>query len=83
MDRGKISIVEWDEPHQNYKINPLANWSFEQVREYVDKNNVPYNELHDRGYPSLGCAPCTRAITGMGNRWSVIIMRPHCANSRS
>ncbi len=62
MDRGSIDIVEWDEPHENYKINPLANWTFEQVREYVDANSVPYNELHDRGYPSLGCAPCTRAI---------------------
>ncbi len=62
MDRGSIEIVEWDEPHGNYKINPLANWTFEQVREYVDANGVPYNELHDRGYPSLGCAPCTRAI---------------------
>jgi phosphoadenosine phosphosulfate reductase len=62
MDRGKIAIVEWDEPHQNYKVNPLANWTFEQCREYVQANNVPYNELHDKGYPSLGCAPCTRAI---------------------
>jgi len=62
MDRGSIDIVEWDEPHGNYKVNPLANWTFEQVRQYVDANNVPYNELHDRGYPSLGCAPCTRAI---------------------
>lgn len=62
MDRGSIDLVEWDEAHNNYKINPLANWTFEQVREYVDANDVPYNELHDRGYPSLGCAPCTRAI---------------------
>ena len=62
MDRGSIDIVEWDEQHGNYKVNPLANWTFEQVRDYVDANKVPYNELHDRGYPSLGCAPCTRAI---------------------
>lgn len=62
MERGGIDIVEWDEPHGNYKVNPLANWSFEDVREYVTANSVPYNELHDRGYPSLGCAPCTRAI---------------------
>ena len=62
MERGKIAIVEWDEPHQNYKINPLANWSSEQVREYVKEHNVPYNELHDKGYPSIGCAPCTRAV---------------------
>ncbi len=62
MDRGSIDIVEWDAQHGNYKINPLANWTFDQVREYVDANDVPYNELHDRGYPSLGCAPCTRAV---------------------
>ncbi|MEX0761294.1 MAG: phosphoadenylyl-sulfate reductase [Dehalococcoidia bacterium] len=62
MERGSIDIVEWDEPHQNYKVNPLANWSFDQVQEYVKSNNVPYNELHDKGYPSIGCAPCTRAI---------------------
>lgn len=62
MERGKIAIVEWDEPHANYKVNPLANWTFEQVRAYVDRHRVPYNELHDRGYPSIGCAPCTRAV---------------------
>lgn len=62
MARNQIDIIEWDEAHQNYKVNPLANWTFEQVEEYVKANNVPYNELHDRGYPSIGCAPCTRAI---------------------
>jgi phosphoadenosine phosphosulfate reductase len=62
MDRGNIAIVEWDEAHGNYKVNPLANWTFEQVRQYVDEHNVPYNELHDKGYPSIGCAPCTRAV---------------------
>ncbi|MBI4304948.1 MAG: phosphoadenylyl-sulfate reductase [Chloroflexi bacterium] len=62
MARGLIQIVEWDAPHNNYKINPLANWNFEQVREYVRDFKVPYNELHDKGYPSIGCAPCTRAI---------------------
>lgn len=62
MERGTIDIVEWDDAHENYKINPLANWTFEQVKQYVDENDVPYNELHDKGYPSIGCAPCTRAI---------------------
>jgi phosphoadenosine phosphosulfate reductase len=62
MDRGSIDIVEWDAAHGNYKINPLANWSFEQVQSFVKENEIPYNELHDKGYPSLGCAPCTRAI---------------------
>ncbi len=62
MERGQIDIVEWDEPHSNYKVNPLANWTFEQVEAYVKENGVPYNELHDNGYPSIGCDPCTRAI---------------------
>jgi phosphoadenosine phosphosulfate reductase len=62
MDRGSIDIVEWDAAHNNYKVNPLANWTFEQVQEFVKENEIPYNELHDKGYPSLGCAPCTRAI---------------------
>ena len=62
MDRGSIDIVEWDATHSNYKINPLANWTFEQVQEFVKVNEIPYNELHDQGYPSLGCAPCTRAV---------------------
>ena len=62
MERGNIGIVEWDAPHGNYKINPLANWTFEEVRQYVDEHAVPYNELHDMHYPSIGCAPCTRAV---------------------
>ena len=62
MERGEIDIVEWDEAHSNYKINPLANWTFEQVEAYVKEHDVPYNELHDNGYPSIGCDPCTRAI---------------------
>lgn len=62
MARGETRIVEWDDAHENYKINPLANWTFDQVWDYVREYNVPYNELHDRGYPSIGCAPCTRAI---------------------
>ncbi len=62
MDRGSIDIVEWDAAHDAYKINPLASWTFDQVREYVKEHEVPYNELHDNGYPSLGCDPCTRAV---------------------
>ena len=62
MEREKISIVEWSEAHKNYKVNPLANWTLEQCKEYVEQNSVPYNELHDRGFPSIGCAPCTRSV---------------------
>jgi len=62
MDRAAIAIVEWDEGHLCYKVNPLVNWSLAKVRNYVTQNSVPYNELHDYGYPSIGCAPCTRAV---------------------
>ena len=44
------------------KINPILDWTIEQVWDYVRENDVPYNELHDMGYPSIGCAPCTRAV---------------------
>jgi phosphoadenosine phosphosulfate reductase len=61
--RTAIDVVELDRSHDSIaKINPLAYWSEEQVWSYVRDNNVPYNVLHDRGYPSIGCAPCTRAI---------------------
>ena len=62
MQRGNIAIVEWEEHRANYKINPLANWTLEEVRSYVEDNAVPYNELHDKDYPSIGCAPCTRPV---------------------
>ncbi len=62
MARGEIQIVERDEAHDNFKINPLATWSFDKVKEYTDENSVPYNELHDEGWPSIGCLPCTRAV---------------------
>jgi len=55
--------VEWDEDHGGIvKINPLADWSHDQVWEYIRKNRVPYNRLHDQSYPSIGCVPCTRAV---------------------
>jgi phosphoadenosine phosphosulfate reductase len=62
MERGCIDIVEWDAAHHSYKISPLADWTFEQVQEYIAEFSVPYNELHDKGFPSLGCQPCTRAV---------------------
>ena len=62
MKRGEIDIVEKDLAHDAYKINPVANWTAEQIRQYAIDNNVPYNILHDKGFPSIGCAPCTRAV---------------------
>ncbi len=60
--RQQVELVEWDETNGLFKINPLAGWTSEQVWEYIRLHHVPYNALHDRGYPSIGCAPCTRAV---------------------
>ena len=62
MNRGDTAIVEWEHDRGMYKINPLSNWGLDQVWDYVRQNDVPYNELHDKGFPSIGCAPCTRAV---------------------
>jgi len=61
-DRQDLSVIEWDETNQIIKYNPILHWTTEQVKKYIDDNNVPYNPLHDRGFVSIGCAPCTRAI---------------------
>jgi phosphoadenosine phosphosulfate reductase len=61
-NRQKMSMIEWSEEKQLYKFNPLINWSYEEIIDYIKKNNVPYNSLHDKGFISIGCAPCTRAI---------------------
>lgn len=62
MTRAAIQKIEWDAGNQKIKLNPLADWTTEQVWRYLRLHKVPYNQLHDRGYPSIGCAPCTRAI---------------------
>jgi phosphoadenosine phosphosulfate reductase len=61
-DRNNLATVEWDEGNHIIKYNPILHWTTEQVRKYIDDNNVPYNPLHDKGFVSIGCAPCTRAI---------------------
>ena len=60
--RKNIPVVEWMEDREIYKINPLLHWSYEDVLAYLEKFQVPYNVLHDQGFVSIGCAPCTRAI---------------------
>jgi phosphoadenosine phosphosulfate reductase len=61
--RANVNKVEPDADHGNIvKLNPIADWTHNQVWEYIKKHNVPYNALHDQGYPSIGCEPCTRAI---------------------
>jgi phosphoadenosine phosphosulfate reductase len=62
VTRAEVLRVEWDESNELIKVNPLADWSTEQVWQYIREHDVPYNRLHDQGYPSIGCAPCTRAV---------------------
>lgn len=62
VTRTGNQLVEWDENNGLLKLNPLIDWSEEQVWEYIRKEGVPYNKLHDQGFPSIGCQPCTRAI---------------------
>lgn len=61
-NRQDMPMIEWDESRQLYKFNPLISWTYEQMLAYLKENRVPYNPLHDKGYISIGCAPCTRAI---------------------
>jgi phosphoadenosine phosphosulfate reductase len=60
--RHDVKVLEWDATNQIIKYNPLLYWTTEEVREHIDANNIPYNPLHDRGFVSIGCAPCTRAV---------------------
>lgn len=61
-NRHDMKNVEWDETNQIIKIHPLLNWTFEETKTYINKHNIPYNSLHDKGFVSIGCQPCTRAI---------------------
>lgn len=73
-DRAQSAIVEWDKKFNLAKISPLANWTKQDVWAYITINEVPYNPLHDKGFPSIGCWPCTRAVLGhedeRAGRWS-------------
>jgi len=60
--RAEVALQEYDAIHGLWKFNPLAEWSEAEVWSYLRSYGVPYNKLHDRGYPSIGCEPCTRAI---------------------
>ncbi|MBL3520158.1 phosphoadenylyl-sulfate reductase [Arcobacter lanthieri] len=62
ITRAAMPLVEWDSNFKVIKVNPLINWKEEDVWNYIKINKVPYNKLHDKGFPSIGCAPCTRAI---------------------
>ncbi|MES2374380.1 MAG: phosphoadenylyl-sulfate reductase [Bacteroidota bacterium] len=60
--RQGLQQLEWDSVNQIIKYHPLLYWTTDEVRAYIDQHNIPYNPLHDRGFVSIGCAPCTRAI---------------------
>lgn len=68
--RQKTRIFEWDPLNEVIKINPLAYWPNEKVWDYVEKHNLPYNPLHDQGYPSIGCVPCTSPVSGDSDKRS-------------
>lgn len=61
-DRADAPVVGWDGKFGLVKINPLVRWTAEDVRAYIDEHDVPYNPLHDQGYPSIGCQPCTTPV---------------------
>lgn len=62
VTRRQVHPVEWDEANSLLKLNPLVSWTESDVWDYVRKEAVPYNVLHDKGFPSIGCQPCTRAV---------------------
>lgn len=61
-NRRDMEQVEWDEANQIIKFHPILNWTLDKVKQYIKENNIPYNALHDKGFVSIGCSPCTRAI---------------------
>ena len=63
VTRKDMQMVEWDEGNKLIKINPLIDWTEEQIWAFIKQHHIPYNKLHDKGFPSIGCQPCTRAIT--------------------
>lgn len=61
-ERRHMQEIEWDETNNLYKMSPLYKWTLDDVEKYIKDNNVPYNTLYDKGFVSIGCAPCTRAV---------------------
>jgi phosphoadenosine phosphosulfate reductase len=62
VTRQEFELIDWDESHKVIKLLPLVDWTESQVWDYLKEKKIPYNELHDKGFPSIGCLPCTRAI---------------------
>jgi phosphoadenosine phosphosulfate reductase len=61
-NREEMHNVEWDEGNQLIKFHPIFSWTLDEVKAYIKQYNIPYNTLHDKGFPSIGCLPCTRAV---------------------
>ena len=61
-NRENMHGIEWDSQNRIIKFHPLFDWTLDQVKAYIKQKNIPYNPLHDKGFPSIGCAPCTRAV---------------------
>jgi phosphoadenosine phosphosulfate reductase len=68
--RANAPKVGWDEAHELWKANPLADWNDERCWDYIRERGLPYNELHDRGYSSIGCTHCTQPGAGREGRWT-------------
>jgi phosphoadenosine phosphosulfate reductase len=62
VGRNEMPQVEWDNANQIVKFHPILHWSFEEIKTFVNLHNIPYNPMHERGFVSIGCEPCTRAI---------------------
>jgi phosphoadenosine phosphosulfate reductase len=68
--RADARKIGWDRKHGLWKIAPLAEWTEKDVWSYIAKHDIPYNDLHDRGYASIGCTPCTKPGSGRDGRWA-------------
>ena len=68
--RAEAAKLERDEQRDIWKVNPLADWSEKDLWRYIHKHDLPYNPLHDQGYASIGCAPCTQPGSGREGRWA-------------
>jgi phosphoadenosine phosphosulfate reductase len=69
-DRAHAPKLHWDDKHELWKANPLADWTEQDVFDYLARHDVPYNDLHNRGYGSIGCTHCTRPGEGRAGRWA-------------
>jgi phosphoadenosine phosphosulfate reductase len=64
VTRANLQLMEWDWKYQLLKFNPLFRWDRPRIWEYIQKHDVPYNALHEQGYPTVGCTHCTKAVEG-------------------